>query len=389
LKVKGIDNRAYDQNNIIYAFRELRDYLKDKSDLYDRLVTLSILQSGLSPSPISFTSVLPYEDFEKIYNQTLSRLEAVDNLEDFYNLGVFQRNNWNNDDVVPYSKAFTIETVNGPVYNPSMAFLPKPVREAVEKETIPPVVSKSIHSYDGNFEYIVYRWEKGADLLTKEEREAGLTVAKKKADMRKAGDYSFVQKGLFQKVKDGFGKAYEYTDTRGRKYYIYKAVNAWGDGYRANEFWDTEHLSKVNNGFVPSNGADDSVIITEFMKKPDKTTTSGTPRAKGITMAPANVEKIEQGVKTTTIRSEKEANKIGIPVGQSEVRTIGTKSYQVTNRGLLTIEEAGGREAMLRSEGVATEEDLMYHQSKRWFFGNGKLYVYDIAPLEGGDAFTC
>ena len=389
LKVKGIDNRAYDQNNIIYAFRELRDYLKDKSDLYDRLVTLSILQSGLSPSPISFTSVLPYEDFEKIYNQTLSRLEAVDNLEDFYNLGVFQRNNWNNDDVVPYSKAFTIETVYGPVYNPSMVYLPVPVIEAVAKETIPPVVSKSIHSYDGNFEYIVYRWEKGADLLTKEERDAGLTVAKKKADMRKAGDYSFIQKGLFQKVKDGFGKAFEHTDSKGRKYYIYKAINAWGDGFRANEFWDTEHLSKVNNGFVTSNGADDSVIITEFMKKPDKTTTSGTPRAKGITMAPANVEKIEQGVKTTTIRSEKEANKINIPVGQSEVRTIGTKSYQVTNRGLLTIEEAGGREAMLRSEGVATEEDLMYHQSKRWFFGNGKLYVYDIAPLEGGDAFTC
>ena len=389
LKVKGIDNRAYDQNNIIYAFRELRDYLKDKSDLYDRLVTLSILQSGLSPSPISFTSVLPYEDFEKIYNQTLSRLEAVDNLEDFYNLGVFQRNNWNNDDVVPYSKAFTIETAYGPVYNPSMAFLPKPVREAVAKETIPPVVSKSIHSYDGNFEYIVYRWEKGADLLTKEERDAGLTVAKKKADMRKAGDYSFIQKGLFKKVRDGFGKAFEHTGSKGRKYYIYKAVNAWGDGYRANEFWDTEHLSKVNNGFVPSNGADDSVIISEFMKKPDKTTTSGTARTKGITMAPANVEKIEQGIKTTTIRSEREGDKIGIPVGQSEVRTIGNKSYQVTNRGLLTIEEAGGREAMLKSEGVATEEDLMYHQSKRWFFGNGKLYVYDIAPLEGGDAFTC
>ena len=73
-------------------------------------------------------------------------------------------------------------------------------------------------------------------------------------------------------------------------------------------------------------------------------------------MAPANVEKIEQGVKTTTIRSEKEANKINIPVGQSEVRTIGTKSYQVTNRGLLTIEEAGGREAMLKSEGVATSK---------------------------------
>ena len=272
LKVKGIDNRAYDQNNIIYAFRELRDYLKDKSDLYDRLVTLSILQSGLSPSPISFTSVLPYEDFEKVYNKTLSRLDGVDNLEDFYKLGVFQRNNWNNDDVVPYSKAFTIETAYGPVYNPSMAFLPKPVKEAVAKGTIDPVVSKSINSYDGNFEYIVYRWEKGAEILTDEDKAKGLTVAKKKAEMRKAGDYSFIQKGLFKKVRDGFGKAFKHTGSRGRKYYIYKAINAWGDGYRANEFWDTEHLSKINNGFIPAQGVDDNVIITEFMKKPTRTT---------------------------------------------------------------------------------------------------------------------
>jgi ribA/ribD-fused uncharacterized protein len=277
LKVKGMDNRTYDQNNIIYAFRELRDYFKDKSPLYDRLVSLAILQSGLSSSPISFTSVLPYEDFERIYNQTLSRLEAIPNLENFQTMGVFQRNNWNNDDIVPYVMANTIETAAGPVYNPSMKFLPKPVREAVEKGTIPPVVSRSIYRSEGRYDYIVYRWEKGAaELLTEQEKADGLTAAKKKAQMRKEGDYSFIQKGLFKKVYDNFGNPLLHNDKNGGKYFIYKAINAWGDGYRANEFWDVEHTSDINNGFIKTDGIDDNAIISEFEKKPSRTTQRGT-----------------------------------------------------------------------------------------------------------------
>jgi hypothetical protein len=100
VKLKLADTKVYDQNNVIYAFRELRDYLNgEKSPLYERIKLLAVLQSGLSASPISFTSLLPHEDFEKIYGQTLSKINSIANLDDFYKLGVFQRNNWNNDDV--------------------------------------------------------------------------------------------------------------------------------------------------------------------------------------------------------------------------------------------------------------------------------------------------
>ena len=38
--------------------------------------------------------VNPYQDFQKVYNKTLSNLDNNGNLEDFYRLGMFERNAW-------------------------------------------------------------------------------------------------------------------------------------------------------------------------------------------------------------------------------------------------------------------------------------------------------
>lgn len=97
-----------------------------------------------------------------------------------------------------------------------------------------------------------------------------------------------------------------------------------------------------------------------------------------IQMQPDNVQKILNGVKTSTVRSQEQADKIGIRAGQSELVKIGGKIFKVTNKGLLTIEEAGGKEAILKSEGVSKVEDFKYQQTKDWVNGKGKLYVYTI-----------
>ena len=105
-----------------------------------------------------------------------------------------------------------------------------------------------------------------------------------------------------------------------------------------------------------------------------------------IQMQPDNIEKIKAGTKTTTTRSASQAEKIGIPVGGSAVVNFGGQDFRVTNRGSLTIEEAGGKDAMLKSEGVKSESEFAYQQTKDWVNGKGTLYVYDIAPLEGKGA---
>jgi len=391
LKIEMGDTRVYDQNNVIYAFRELRDHLEgESSPLYERIKTLAILQSGLSSSPISFTSLIPYEDFESIYNKTLVRLENIPNLDQFYKLGVFQRNNWNNDDVTPYLRAKLIETKEGRKhYNPSMKFLPDSVKEAIANDDIPPVMTLSLYNRESASDYIVYTWEKELDILTDEEKRTNppssytKMIIEKKAQMRKAGDYSFINKGLFRKVVDNYGTPLLHTDYKGTPYFVYKAINAWGDSFRANEFWDVDHKSVIDNGFIKVEDVDNNVIITKFLAdkkvKPAQKKDIGTV-PKGIQMTGPNVGKIEAGTKTATIRSQRQADEIGIPVGQTEVRYIGSKLYNVTNRGLLTIAEAGGKAAMLKADGVKSENELMYQQTKDWVNGKGKLYVYDIAP---------
>jgi len=583
------ENKVYDQNNVIYAFRELRDYLKGENNpLYERIKLLAVLQSGLSTSPISFTNLLPYEDFENIYNKTLSKLEGMPNLEDFYKLGVFQRNNWNNDDVVPYLKAALITTEAGRThYNPSMKFLPDAVKKAMASNDIPPILTRSKMNREANSDYIVYTWEKQEEILTKEELEEAIAdrnvykaISNKKAEMRRAADYSYINKALFKKVYDNYNTALEHTAYDGKKYFVYKAINAWGDSFRANEFWATDHKSVLENGFMKVEDVDNNVIISKFLngsKVKTKPTTSGmiaadvkteypgkpefnklpgksvTPTmtyagigsrqtppevlnqmtqvakelaskgytlntgvtfrggeegadaafskgttkknlfspekqgsrpkeqniarelhpnpgalspgalklmarntnqifgdnldtpvdfvlfyaketgsvrpqggtgqavemarlkdiptinmmdanwkeqlnkalsnaptgVKGIAMTSPNIEKIKAGKKTTTTRSQREFENIGIPVGQSTTVNFGGQKFTVTNRGLLTVQEAGGKEAMLKSEGYATVNDLLYQQTKDWMNGKGKLYVYDISPIENKDPFTC
>ena len=283
LKVKGLGSKTYDQNNIIYGFRQIREHLKGKSPLYNRIVQLAVLQSGLSSSNISFTSVLPYEDFQKIYNKVLSKLESISNLDNFVKLNVFQRNNWNNDDVTPYVKARLIQGKQSGkyFYNLPMSFMDKPyVHTAINRGTIPQVMTVRQMEKEANFDHIVYTWEKQEELNTAKWRAKypklhGFALTKQiKADMRKAGDFSYIYKGLFEKVKDNYGRPLETfymqkTDEGKVKVmqYVYKAVNAWGDGHRANEFYDVEHKSVIDNGFIKVNGVDNNVIIDLFTNK--------------------------------------------------------------------------------------------------------------------------
>jgi predicted NAD-dependent protein-ADP-ribosyltransferase YbiA (DUF1768 family) len=62
-----------------------------------------------------------------------------------------------------------------------------------------------------------------------------------------------VYKGLFQRVKDADGKPHVRTtgnDGKTYKSYVYKMINAWGDGFRANEYYDTNRASIIENDYI-------------------------------------------------------------------------------------------------------------------------------------------
>lgn len=96
-----------------------------------------------------------------------------------------------------------------------------------------------------------------------------------------------------------------------------------------------------------------------------------------IPMLPENILKIEKGIKTTTLRTQSAAKKIGIPVGQTVKAKIGKKHYLVKNLGLLTIEEAGGKKHIYKTECFGKNGPI-FQSTKNWIEGSGKLFVYLI-----------
>jgi hypothetical protein len=75
--------------------------------------------------------------------------------------------------------------------------------------------------------------------------------------MKKEGDFSYIKKGLFKKVYKN-GVALEVKGGGKAVNYIYKMINAWGDSFRAQEFYGKEFplnsKSTVSRSSILDNG---------------------------------------------------------------------------------------------------------------------------------------
>jgi hypothetical protein len=249
LYIAGRDNKVYDQNLIIYGFEELRSNLgNEEKDLYGKLVRLAVLQSGITNSPIAFTNLLPYNDFKELYNETLSNLENLPNLADFQKLHVFERNNWNNFNIIPFMRVKMSlgkdkYTGRANLYDANAYFTDINLKNAMVAGKLPKVIGISPFG-NGRNDFITYSWEDQIDFTERARR-------------KKVGDYSHIHKVLLQKVYtvDDKGNRIPLTqvtvgkDERVYVKHIFKAINAWGDSFRAQEFYDYERPSVLDNGY--------------------------------------------------------------------------------------------------------------------------------------------
>jgi hypothetical protein len=239
LYINAKATKVYDQNQIIYALREIKKLLPEsKKELYGNLVRLAVLQSGLSNSRIAFTNLLPFDDFVAVYNDTLSKIDKLPNLSDFVDMNVFERENWNDSNIVDQHKERVILTKNGRYFKPETTMVSKKLGDAMIMGEIPKTINISANSMEANSDVITYIW-------------SDMTVNKdKKREMVKNGDYSFMKKGLFKKVysktKKGISSPIVYETvskdkktkkTTVYKNYVYKMINAWGDSLYAKEFY--------------------------------------------------------------------------------------------------------------------------------------------------------
>ena len=287
LVIVGKDNKAFEQDLIISSFNELKQYLgTEKGGLYGKLIRLAILQSGLTNSPISFTQLLPYEDFKYFYNEALLSLESNPDLIKFYELHSFERNNWANGDIVPLKRDKMKRNKRGEWFYPSHNFIDLPLKRLLKAETdgvIPKVVAISNQSQEGRHDFITYQWE---EFISKEEREK----------RRKTGDTSHVHKMLMQKVyitnenneRVPLVHTSSFVDKEtGKsvvvKKYIYKAINAWGDSFRAKEFYNEAKPSVLDNGYEKiQNEVEDEVIAKIYNNEAEKPVSLKDPKSLGL-----------------------------------------------------------------------------------------------------------
>ena len=307
LYIGGRDNKVYDQNLIIYGFEELKKGLgAENKDLYGKLVRLAVIQSGLTNSPIAFTNLLPYKDFKELYNQTLSNLENLPNLADFQTLHVFERNNWNNSTIMPFIRAKMklgrdYRTGQYNIYDPNQHFIDANLKNAMNNGMLPKIIGISPYG-DARKDFVTYSWESDIPIGEKNKR-------------RKAGDYSYLNKVLLQKVyttNDKGERVPLVQETRGkdgRVYtkHVFKAINAWGDSYRAQEFYDYERSSALDNGYdkvervtdvqgkqIKSGEVSDEEIVRIFRNEVAGETSIAQPTTEGVTLKDGNTYTADQ-----------------------------------------------------------------------------------------------
>jgi hypothetical protein len=399
VKFVGNIKEAYDENLHTGYMRELRDFNDETNQFYKDLVLLSLSQ-GTYQSPVTFRNIVPIEDFSEIITPVMSSLVSDESMAAFKDS--FYKNNFKNDDIMPpmHPKFFLSSEAPVEVQLDSFGEIYADIYQYYSS-LFPNIESLKIKSSDrrilllnrkyndyymGNTYLKVPRVVSdrttgdSIDILT------GQSITKMDyARMKAKGDLSLTDYFGYQRVSLPGGDPLVTYDSKDNEIYVYKLTNLLGDGYRAMEHYPDDRPSVFQNGTIQIKDViPDSDIIEYYGGKIEKKDLplQQTPELRvDIPMSKENIVKLESGEKTMTLRTQKEADLINIPIGVANKRLIGGKPYAVRNRGFLTVQEAGGKEAVLKAEAVKDESELQYDYTRDFVNGKIRLYVYDIKPL--------
>lgn len=94
---------------------------------------------------------------------------------------------------------------------------------------------------------------------------------------------------------------------------------------------------------------------------------------------PDNLELIQRGLKTSTLRSDSQASKINLLVGESGL----FGEHVVTYHGKKFVHEAGGRDSVWKSEGFDFTESgkPKFKQTYEFLEGKISLHYYTFKPV--------
>jgi len=404
VKLRVNTKDSYDEDLYVGYMREMRDNPATK-DLYEDLIRLAIIQ-GTYYSSVSIKNIVPSEDYARVVAPIMNNLTIDSDVMAFTKNKMFQRNLFKDENVVAKVNPSFFTTQNEgedesdyiigfdendvEIYQYSTKDFPNIPALGIDQNerVLFKLKSRSKGSTHSviTIPRLVRVGESIVDFIT------GRTVTRAHYSERKAkGDRTIYDVYGYKRVEEEDGTPFLTEDG----YYIYKQINLLGDGQLATEHSVYPKKSVINNNTVKvETELSDIDIIRYFV-------TSSVDIAQPIEKEvigfnPDNMRKIGEGKKTSTIRADMEAEDIGIPVGQTKKVKIGGREFNVTNRGKMNVEQAGGKLAMAMSEGLSTTPDennkyivgvngVKYYtssvQTQSWMNGASSLYVYNIQPV--------
>jgi hypothetical protein len=267
VKLRANLREAYDENLYTGYMREMRDN-PETADLYKELVTTIILQ-GSYTSPISLKNIIPIEDYAAEVSNIMSTVTADKIAQNFATNNYFQRNNWNDSDVVPRFKpqmwhasiqragdtpiAARYDSFGDPIYeytSPSLKSL----------GTLPAASTRKILYLNDKYNSDMVAYDVIAvprildvdgDLV---DYTTGNTMPRSEYGQRKkVGDITLNALYGYQKVKYTSGEPVTLTDAEGNLTYVYKLINLYGDSPYASVYPAANGTSAVRNATARAN----------------------------------------------------------------------------------------------------------------------------------------
>lgn len=239
LQIFSKSNDVFSQNLFISSMQELRD--STQNEHYEKIVATALLQSGIETSPISFSDIIPVEDFQKIMLPVIKSLNDPGLLQDFIKSETFYRNSWNNPNAVPRVKEKWAQNQWGEKYISNKMYFP--AVDAAAKAA-------------GNTDYPIYK-------VFRVSREWGakfITVRPYTKD--KKNQITYLLRRVDRKDGSPFLPGADATKEGKFDFAIYAPVNAWGDDVRAQEHYRTPRQSVLNNKtFKVANEMNNEMII--------------------------------------------------------------------------------------------------------------------------------
>jgi hypothetical protein len=267
LRVKISD--PVDENVYTEMMRELNDA---DPKLFNNIVKIALIQ-GTYDSSISIKNIIPPESYSAVVKPIIDSLAATPDIE-LFSKGAFQKNNWNDDAIVPVANVtFKVDDNAIPSQDQygneyyryiSPSFTPIQglgISNDLDRRIM--LLSPKYNASDAQYEFLkirrITRVKETKELI---DVETGMSVSDAAIyNRRKSGDMSVDDVYGYQKVRDGAGNPVMTGDGR----YIYKLTNLWGDGNRAVEHYSDSRRSIYNNATVQiDNEISDSDIINFF-----------------------------------------------------------------------------------------------------------------------------